>query len=233
MGDFAVMKAQCDVFEAIESRRAVRAFRPDPVPRETVEAILGLAARAPSGSNIQPWQVWVVTGAAKERLSRRILAAHEADDPEQQEEYPYYPDRWEEPYLARRRQLGRALYGLLGIAKGDQAAMKRQFGRNYTFFGAPVGLFLTIDRSLNQGSWFDLGTFLQSILLAARGFGLDTCPQQAFARFNRLIRAELAIPASQVVACGIALGHADPQAPENQLHTPREPRAGFATFVES
>jgi len=226
------MTAECDVFEAIRSRRAVRAFLPTPVPRETIETILDLAARAPSGSNIQPWRVWVVGGAAKERLSRRILAAHEADDPSQQEEYPYYPERWEEPYLSRRRHLGLALYGLLGIAKGDTAAMKRQFGRNYTFFDAPVGLILTIDRTMNQGSWFDLGAFLQSLLLAARGFGLDTCPQQAFARYHRLIRAELAIPDRQMIACGIALGHADPDAPENRLETPREPVAAFATFVE-
>jgi len=220
-----------DLFEAINSRRSVRAFLPDPVSRETIEQILALAARAPSGSNIQPWRVWVVSGAAKERLSQRLLAAHEADDPSQQEEYRYYPDRWEEPYLSRRRQLGLALYGLLGIAKGDHAAMQRQFGRNYSFFGAPVGLILTIDRAMNQGSWFDLGAFLQSILLAARGFGLDTCPQQAFARYHRLIREELGIGEEQMIACGIALGHADPKAPENQLQTPRVPVAEFATFV--
>jgi len=220
-----------DLFEAITSRRSVRAFLPDPVSRETIEQILALAARAPSGSNIQPWRVWVVSGAAKERLSQRLLAAHEADDPSCQEEYRYYPDRWEEPYLSRRRQLGLALYGLLGIAKGDTAAMQRQFGRNYSFFGAPVGLILTIDRAMNQGSWFDLGAFLQSILLAARGFGLDTCPQQAFARYHRLIRAELGIDEEQMIACGIALGHADPNAPENQLQTPRVPVAEFATFV--
>lgn len=220
-----------DLFEAITSRRSVRAFLPDPVSRETIEQILTLAARAPSGSNIQPWRVWVVSGAAKDRLSQRLLVAHEADDPSCQEEYRYYPDRWEEPYLSRRRQLGLVLYGLLGIAKGDHPAMQRQFGRNYSFFGAPVGLILTIDRAMNQGSWFDLGAFLQSILLAARGFGLDTCPQQAFARYHRLIRAELGIGEDQMIACGIALGHADPNAPENQLQTPRVPVAEFATFV--
>ena len=224
-------KAVCDAFEALESRRAVRAFLPTPVDRATVERILALASRAPSGSNIQPWKVWVVAGERLEKLSSRILAAHEADDASFQEEYAYYPDPWEEPYLSRRRKLGKDLYALLGIGKGDGAAMKRQFGRNYTFFGAPVGLFVTIERSMNVGSWLDLGTFLQSIFVAARGFGLHTCPQQAFAKYNRLIRDELSIPDSEIIACGIALGHEDISAPENQLVTEREPVSAFATFL--
>lgn len=223
--------ACCDAFTALETRRSVRAFLPRPVPRATVERILELAARAPSGSNIQPWNVWVVAGQAKERLTTRILAAHEADDPTCREEYAYYPDHWVDPYLSRRRKLGKDLYALLGIAKGDTAAMKRQFGRNYEFFGAPVGLFVTIDRTMNTGSWLDTGTFLQGIFVAARGFGLDTCPQQAFVKYNRLIREELGIPEQLVVACGIALGHADPDAPENRLVTEREPVSAFATFL--
>jgi len=224
-------KAVCDAFEALESRRAVRAFLPDPVDRAVVERILALASRAPSGSNIQPWKVWGVAGERLERLSARILAAHEAEDSSHQEEYAYYPDPWTEPYLSRRRKLGKDLYALLGIAKGDAAAMKRQFGRNYTFFGAPVGLFVTIERSMNTGSWLDLGTFLQSIFVAARGFGLHTCPQQAFAKYNRLIRDELSIPDGEIIACGIALGFEDPAAPENKLDTEREPVSSFATFL--
>lgn len=223
--------AACDVFEALLSRRAVRAFRPDPVERTTVESILALAARAPSGTNIQPWKVWVVSGKPLERLSARILAAHEAGGDGHTDEYAYYPDPWVEPYIARRRKLGKDLYALLGIGKGDAEAMKRQFGRNYTFFGAPVGLFVTIDRAMNVGSWLDLGTFLQSILVAARGFGLHTCPQQAFAQYHRLIRAELDIPESEVVVCGVALGYEDTDAPENKLMTEREPVSAFATFA--
>lgn len=224
-------KAQCDVFEAMTSRRAVRAFRPAPVDRETVVRILELAARAPSGSNTQPWRVWVLSGAPLARLSQRLQAAHAAEDPGHREEYAYYPDAWTEPYLSRRRKLGKDLYALLGIAKGDSEAMKRQFARNYVFFGAPVGLFITIERSMNVGSWFDLGTFLQSILLAARGFGLHSCPQQSFSQFHRIIHQELNIPDDQVIACGVALGYEEPSAPENQLATLREPVSEFATFL--
>jgi nitroreductase len=224
-------KAACDVWEAMRSRRAVRAFLPAAVERETIERILELASRAPSGSNIQQWKVWVVAGDAKQRLSDKIMAAHEADDPSYAEEYDYYPPEWTEPYLSRRRTLGKALYGVVGVAKGDMAATKRQQGRNYIFFGAPVGMFITIGREMPVGSWFDTGTFLQSILLGARGFGLHTCPQQAFTKYNRLIRAELRIPDSEVIACGLALGHADPDAPENRLATTREPVSSFATFL--
>jgi len=224
-------QAQCDVFEALASRRSVRAFLPTPVERATVEAILTLASRAPSGTNIQPWKVWVVAGAAKQNLSAKILAAHEAGDHGFTEEYQYYPETWTDPYISRRRKIGLDLYSLLGIAKGDAARMKHQFGRNYSFFGAPVGLILTIERQMATGSWLDLGTFLQSILLAARGFGLHTCPQQAFAQYNALIRAELGIPDTEVIACGIALGFEDASAPENRLVTEREPVSSFATFL--
>jgi nitroreductase len=224
-------QAECDVFEALTSRRSVRAFLPTPVERSTVERILALASRAPSGTNIQPWKVWVVAGAAKQNLSEKILAAHEAEDHSFTEEYQYYPEKWTDPYISRRRKIGMDLYALLGITKGDTARMKHQFGRNYSFFGAPVGLILTIERQMATGSWLDLGTFLQSIMLAARGFGLHSCPQQAFAKYNSLIRAELAIPDTEVIACGIALGFEDTSAPENHLVTEREPVSSFATFL--
>jgi nitroreductase len=223
--------AQCDVFEALLSRKAVRAFTAEPVDRATVEAILAMASRAPSGSNIQPWKVWAVAGEAKERLSARILKAFEEDAPGYTEGYAYYPDQWEEPYLSRRRKLGKDLYGAVGIPRGDTAGMKRQTGRNFIFFGAPVGMFVTISKSMNAGSWFDLGTFLQSILLAARGFGLHTCPQQSFSQYHLLIREELGIPGSEIIACGIALGHEDTNAPENAIVTGREPVESFATFI--
>ena len=224
-------QAQCDVFDAIASRRSVRAFLPTPLARSTIERILALASRAPSGSNIQPWKVWVVAGELKKRLSDKIMAAHEAEDLTFAEEYEYYPRQWTEPYLSRRRKLGKDLYGLIGIAKGDLPAMKRQLGRNYLFFGAPVGIFITIDRAMPQGSWYDTGTFLMSILLAARGFGLHSCPQQAFTKYNRLIRKELGIPESEVIACAVAVGHEDPDAPENKQVTEREPVSSFATFL--
>ncbi len=226
----ALPAAATDVFEALATRRSVRAFLPKPVDRRIVEQILALASRAPSGSNIQPWKVWVVAGAAKDSLCARILDAHRNEASGHAEEYRYYPRSWEEPYLSRRRKIGFDLYSLLGIAKADRAAMQRQFGRNYDFFGAPVGLFLGIDRSMELGGWFDLGGFLQSILLAARGFGLHSCPQQAFAKYHRLIRAALDIDDDQMIACGVALGYEDPEAAENRLVTEREPVAAFARF---
>ncbi|MGC9185234.1 MAG: nitroreductase, partial [Thiomonas sp.] len=187
----AQMQAAVDA--AITSRRSIRRFLPTPVPRQTIEAILQVAARAPSGTNTQPWQVHVLSGAAKARLSARILAAY--DDPAQAaqhtEDYAYYPSEWRSPYIDRRRKVGWDLYGLLGIAKGDKAAMHAQHGRNYVFFDAPVGLIFTIDRIMAQGSWLDYGMFLQNIMIAARARGLDTCPQAAFNQFHRIIEDEL------------------------------------------
>jgi nitroreductase len=222
------------VDHAITSRRAVRAFLPTPVPRETVEAILAVASRAPSGSNIQPWQVHVLTGEARAGLTRRILAAFD-DDAERArhtEDYPYYPTEWFSPYVERRRKLGWDLYATLGIVKGDKARMHAQYARNYRFFDAPVGLIFTIDRRLVQGSWLDYGTFLQNVMVAARARGLDTCPQQAFSQFHRIIEEHLALPPEQQVVCGMSLGHADRDAPENGLATEREPVSAFARFHE-
>ncbi len=221
---------------AITSRRSLRAFLPTPVPRQTIEDILSVAARAPSGVNTQPWKVTVLTGAAKDALSQKILAAHDANAAAGSTgadvgEYEYYPTEWVSPYLERRRKVGWDLYGLLGIAKTDKARMHAQHGRNYRFFDAPVGLIFTIDRLLRQGSWLDYGMFLQNIMVAARGRGLDTCPQAAFIGFHKVITAHLGLPASEMVVCGMSLGHADPLAPENQLLTERAPVASFARFV--
>lgn len=222
------------VDEAITSRRSIRAFRPDPVPRETVERILEVASRAPSGTNTQPWQVVVLTGEAKAGLTRKILAAF--DDPAQAaqhtEEYAYYPTEWRSPYIDRRRKVGWDLYGLLGIGKTDKAAMHAQHGRNYAFFDAPVGLIFTIDRIMRQGSWLDYGMFLQNVMVAARGRGLDTCPQQAFAPFHRIIEQHLQLPPERMVVCGMALGWADTDAVVNRLVTEREPVSSFARFLE-
>lgn len=217
---------------AVGTRRSVRAFLPDPVPRETLEQILALSARAPSGTNMQPWYVTAVTGAAKERLTAALLAAHDAGGDEHTGEYKYYPDSFAEPYLSRRRKVGWDLYTLLGIGRGDKEKMHAQLGRNYRFFGAPVGLIVTIDRSLEIGSWLDLGMFLQNVCIAARGYGLDTCAQAAFARFHRVIRPELELPEEQVVVCGISLGKVDESAVENGLVTERAPLESFVRFRE-
>jgi nitroreductase len=219
---------------AITSRRSMRAFLPTPVPRETIAEILAVASRAPSGTNTQPWNVVVLTGDAKAELSRKLLAAY--DDPEEaamhHEEYPYYPVEWRSPFVDRRRKVGWDLYGLLDIRKGDKARMHDQHGRNYTFFDAPVGLIFTIDRVMQQGSWLDYGMFLQNIMVAARGRGLDTCPQAAFTHFHRIIMSHIGAPANEMLVCGMSLGHADPQAAENTLVTDREPVSAFTRFLD-
>jgi len=219
---------------AITSRRSIRAFLPTPVPRQAIADILQVAARAPSGTNTQPWRVYVLTGAAKESLSAKLRAAY--DDPAERarhsEEYAYYPTEWVPPYIDRRRKVGWDLYGLLGIAKTDKAGMHAQHRRNYDFFGAPVGLMFTIDRVMRQGSWLDFGMFLQSVMIAARGRGLDTCPQAAFTQFHRIVTEHVGAAASEQLVCGMSLGHADPQAIENTLVTEREPMASFTKFLE-
>jgi nitroreductase len=219
---------------AITSRRSIRAFLPDPVPRALLEAILAVASRAPSGTNTQPWRVRVLTGATLARVSRAVHAAH--DDPVERkshvEEYAYYPREWTEPYLGRRRKVGWDLYALLGLGREDKAGMHAQHGRNYRFFDAPVGLIFTIERVMEQGSWLDYGMFLQNIMVAARARGLDTCPQAAFTQFHRVIARELAFAPAEMLVCGMSLGWADMSRVENGLVTEREPVAGFAQFLE-
>ena len=219
---------------AISTRRSLRAFLPTPVPRATIEHLLALAARAPSGTNTQPWKAYVLTGAAKAGLSRKLTAAY--DDPAEQarhtEEYAYYPTEWRSPFIERRRKVGWDLYGLLGIAKTDKARMHAQHRRNYEFFGAPVGLMFTIDRVMRQGSWLDYGMFLQTLMVAARGHGLDTCPQAAFTPFHAIITGHLGAPANEQLVCGMSLGYADPDAVENRLVTEREPVGGFVRYLD-
>ena len=219
---------------AITSRRSVRAFLPTPVPRATVERILGVASRAPSGTNTQPWKVYVLTGEPLRPLSRRLVVAY--DDAEERarhsEEYAYYPTEWVSPYIERRRKVGWDLYTLLGIARTDKARMHAQHRRNYEFFGAPVGLMFTIDRIMRQGSWLDYGMFLEAVMVAARAHGLDTCPQAAFTPFHRIVVDAIGAPAEEQLVCGMSLGVADPDAIENTLVTEREPVARFARFLD-
>jgi len=226
--------SQAAVDAAITSRRSIRAFLDKPVEREEVARILDVAARAPSGTNTQPWKVHVLTGATRERLSNAILAAYA--DPDQadahHEEYPYYPREWVSPYVDRRRKVGWDLYSLLGLTRDNKAGMAAQHARNYAFFDAPVGMIFTIDRIMEQGSWLDYGMFLQNIMVAARARGLDTCPQAAFTQYHRIIAAELGLPENEMVVCGMALGWADPDRIENSLHTEREPSHVFTRFMD-
>lgn len=219
------------VERAIESRRAIRAFLPDPVDPALVRRLLALAACSPSGTNMQPWRVRVLGPQSRARLETALITA--LDDPApRDEEYRYYPPTFREPYLSRRRKVGWDLYGLLGVAKGDHEGMKRQSAANLRFFGAPVALMVTIDRDLEIGSWLDLGMFVQTLLIAAQAHGLDSCPQAIFARFHAVVRRELAIPQGEVVVCGIALGKADPDAPANRLVPEREPVEGFTSWLD-
>jgi nitroreductase len=219
------------VDEAIRTRKSVRSFLPTPVDRATVEELLALASRSPSGSNIQPWRVRVIAGDVKDRLTKAILdaVAREGFEPYQRE-WNYYPVRWREPFLGRRRKIGWDMYSLLGVGKGDFEGTQRARLRNYEFFGAPVGMIFTLDEDLEIGSWLDLGIFLGAVMVAARGRGLDTCPQAAFADFHRIIRPLLNIPDNEIIICGMALGHVDRDAPVNALATERAPVSDFATF---
>jgi len=216
--------------ETLQSRRSIRAFLPTPVPRETVLELLDLAATAPSGVNTQPWQVHVLTGASLSKLSERLLGEYENPTFEHQGEYDYYPAQWFEPYLSRRRATGLGLYRLLQIDKTDTARMREQWARNYRFFDAPVGLIFTLHRQLGQGSLIDYGGFLQTLMLAARARGLDTCVQAAFCEYHPLIRQELGIADDAMIVCGMSLGYADPAAPENRFNPGREAAASFTRF---
>lgn len=219
---------------AITSRRSIRAYRSTPVAREDVQAILEVASRAPSGTNTQPWKVYVLTGAAKEKLSGEVLRAHNDQTLSRQhtQEYNYYMREWGAPYIDRRRKVGWDLYALLGLTRENKTGMHAQHGRNYAFFDAPVGMIFTIDRVMERGSWLDYGMFLQNIMVAARARGLDTCPQAAFTQYHKIISEQLQIPANEMVVCGMSLGFADMSRIENTLVTERVPVADFAKFLE-
>jgi nitroreductase len=227
----SALEAASAVDEAIRTRKSVRSFLPTPVERFTVEQLLALASRSASGSNIQPWRVRVIAGDVKDRLTSAILDAVARDGLEAyKREWNYYPVRWREPFLGRRRRIGWDMYSLLGIPKGDFEGTQRARLRNFEFFGAPVGMIFTLDEDLEIGSWLDLGIYLGAVMIAARGRGLDTCPQAAFADFHEIIRPLLNIPENEIVICAMALGHIDPDAPINAMVTERAPVSDFATF---
>ena len=227
-----ISRPAADVFEAARTRRSIRAYRPEPVPAETLREIVGIARHAPSGSNIQPWRVHVLTGAALQRVGRAIQQAFLADEPGHRRDYDYYTDPVYEPYLSRRRQCGWGLYGTLGIARGDREKSKAYRATNYVFFGAPAGLVFTIDRGLEKGSWLDYGMFLQTIMLAARARGLHTCAEAAIASYPDIVRRELDIAPDWVVICGMAMGYADADALVNTFQPPRIALDEYATFLD-
>ncbi|MDT8992106.1 nitroreductase [Curvibacter sp. APW13] len=226
------------VFEAITSRHSVRAFLAKPVARGDIEQLLDVARRAPSGTNTQPWKVYVLQGVARDSLCDKVCAAHDAvrAQPElagqYQEAYDYYPTQWVSPYIDRRRENGWGLYGLLGIGKGDKDKMHAQHQRNYRFFDAPVGLMFTVDQVMGRGSLVDYGMFIQNIMVAARALGLDTCPQAAWNGFASIILPHIGAAQGEMLVCGMALGYADPAHVVNGFLTPREPVAAFTHWLE-
>lgn len=231
MVDLYSVIGENNVEETILSRRSIRGFLPLPVPTATLLHLLDVAARAPSGSNIQPWKVHVLVGPALDRLRAELCVAFMDGTPERPD-YVYYPQRWRSPYIERRRETGWSLYQLTGVKRGDHAAGQRQRARNYNFFGAPVGLIFTVDRDMEQGSWLDYGMFLQNIMVAARARGLDSCPQQSLANYPAILARHITLAQTEMVLCGMALGHADPYEPANRLMTARQPAAQFTTLYE-
>jgi len=234
----AVVDDPGSVVSAITSRLACRAFERDKeVDRGDIEEILRVASQAASGTNTQPWKVYVLQGQARDDLVAQVCAADDAIHadpslaPVYRDEPDFYPTEWVSPYIDRRRQNGWSLYGLLGIARGEKEKIRAQVQRNYQFFDAPVGLIFTIDRVMGRGALLDYGMFLQNIMLVARARGLHTCPQAAWNYYGKVVLPLVGAGSDEVMVCGMALGYADHQAVVNTLRTPREPLEAFAHWV--
>lgn len=226
-----------EVDAAITSRMSARAFTQQAVPRALLEQILEVASRAPSGTNTQPWKVYVLQGAARDSLVEKVCTAHDAvrANPElaanYKEEYDYYPTKWISPFIDRRRENGWSLYGLLDIGKADKDKMHAQHQRNYKFFDAPVGLMFTVNRVMGRGSLIDVGMLLQNVMVSARGHGLHTCPQAAWNGFANIIMPHIGAGEDEMLVCGMSLGYADESDKVNSFHTPRVPAAEFTTWL--
>ena len=219
-----------NVSTAIQSRMSCRAFLPTPVPESVIVSVLETAKRAPSGGNLQPWLVHVLTGAPLADLLSIIRAKLSAQPAGEGTEYNVYPPNLHEPYRSRRFKCGEDLYATINIPRENKLARLQQFARNYEFFGAPVALFFSIDRRMGQDQWADVGMFMQNIMLLAREHGLHTCPQEAWAAWHRTVGEFLGLPPEQMLFCGMALGHCDESAPINALRTDRAPLDEFAVL---
>ena len=232
------MSTAATVKEAIDTRMSARAFTQQSVPRELIAELLAQASRAPSGTNTQPWKVYVLQGRSRDSLVDKVCAAHDEvrahpeKAAEYREPYDYYPEKWVSPFIDRRRENGWSLYGLLGITKGDKDKMHAQHQRNYRFFDAPVGLMFTLDKVMGRGSLVDYGMFLQTLMLAARGMGLHTCPQAAWNGFGSIILPHIGAGDNEMLVCGMALGYADESQIVNTFRTPRETVASFTHWLE-
>ena len=228
-----VVQDPASVDAAIESRFSARAYLPRPVPRGMIADILRVASRAASGTNCQPWKVYVLQGHSRDGLVEKVCAAHDAlyKDPELAAKYPndydYYPEKWTSPYIDRRRENGWSLYGLLNIVRGEKEKMNAQHRRNYCFFDAPVGLIFTVDRALGRGALLDIGMFVENIMIAARARGLHTCPQAAWNHFGRVVRDHIGAGSNEMLVCAMCMGYADETDQINSFHTPRAPLEEF------
>lgn len=233
-----LLNAVALVDQAIEGRQSIRAFTGEPVPRGLIEEILAVASRAPSGANIQPWKAYVLQGASKDALVEKVCAAYDAirDHPEQAAQYveafDYYPRKWVSPFIERRRQNGWGLYGLLGIERGNKDGMHAQHRRNFRYFDAPVGLIFTISTVLSTGSLMDYGGYIQSVMIAARARGLDTCPQAAWNAYGKIVLPHIGAGDDEMIVCGMSLGYADESALVNTFRTPRLPVSDFTVWLD-
>lgn len=218
-----------ELLEAIRGRASTRAFLDQPVSKETIHNVLEAARWAPSGGNTQPWQVAVVAGETKRTIGDRMVAAFQSGD-KGDADYQYYAHRFPEPYRKRRFTCGMALYDALEIERSDREARNLQWEKNYHGFDAPVEIYIFVDEALEMGSWVDAGMFIQNVMLAARAFGLETCPQAALAEYPDIVREELDLPNSMKLICGIAMGYPEKEAPVNNYRTERESVDGFTKW---
>jgi nitroreductase len=220
-----------DVFEAVESRISCRWFLDRPVDAKVVRDLIARAARAASGGNLQPWQVYALTGAPLIELKRRVAGFISGGDPRRTDaEYPIYPATMWEPYTSRRDHHGVQLYGALGIDRNDAAARLDQYKRNFEFFNAPVALFIAIERKLGPGQWADLGSYIHTLMVLARGRGLDSCAQESWARMHGIVRDVVGMPPEQMLFCAVALGYGDHAHPANTFRSPRAEPQEFCKF---
>lgn len=226
------------VDDAITSRHSVRAFLDTPVDVQTIKDILAVSSRAPSGTNTQPWKVYVVTGQKRAEMIDRVCAAqielHQKPELADQykETFAYYPETWISPFIDRRRENGWGLYGLLNIQKGEKEKMAAQQLRNFQLFDAPVALYFTVNKAMGIGSKMDISMMIQNVMVAAKARGLDTCPQAAWNHFHPIVLDVLKAPDDEELVCTIALGYADPDHIVNTFITPRLPVEDFTVFMD-
>jgi nitroreductase len=220
-----------DVFEAVSSRYSCRAFLPTPVPEQIIRDIVERAARAPSAGNMQPWRVYALAGKRVQELVALLSPRMASELPRGEgTDYTIYPAPLSDLYKARRFQVGEALYKSIAVPREDRPARYRQYARNYQFFGAPVALFFAREKAHGPAQWADIGGYLQTVALLARGYGLHTCPQQAWVSFHRTMREFLELPDHLMIYSGMAIGYEDKTAPINLWRSPRDGLDVFATF---